>query len=129
MHVSETGPAVAATIAVVDEDPTTAVSVTGCVLVKELVLAVNVAVVAFAATVTVAGTASTVDALSDSDTTVPPEGAAFESVTVHKMLALEANVAGPHCSDVTRTGANKEIVVVVDMPLRETETVADSLFL
>jgi hypothetical protein len=129
VHVSETGPAVAVTVAVADEDPTTAVSVTGWEFVRELVPAVNVAVVALAATVTVAGTASTAGTLSDSATTVPPEGAAFESVTVHDVLALEATVVGTHCSDVTRIGASKEIVAVVDVPLREAETVADSLFL
>ena len=47
-----------------------------------VVVTVNVAVVAFAATVTLAGTAAAAVLLLDRVTTAPPEGAARLSVTV-----------------------------------------------
>jgi hypothetical protein len=65
---------------------------------------VNVAVVAFAATVTVAGTVAAAELLLDSVTTAPPIGAPPFSVTV----AVE--LAEPPCNDV---GANPSEVTPV----------------
>jgi hypothetical protein len=57
--------------------------------------AVNVAVVAFAGTVTEAGTVSE-PPFDDRDTVAPPVGAALDSVTVQVLVALEARVVGEH---------------------------------
>ena len=58
------------------------------------VVTVNVAEVAPAGTVTVAGTVPTAVLLLDSDTTVPPAGAALDSVTVPVDGAGEVTVVG-----------------------------------
>jgi hypothetical protein len=59
------------------------------------VLAAKLAVAELANTVTEAGTVR--PALSeDSDTVVPPVGAAFDNVTVQVLVALDARVVGEH---------------------------------
>ena len=59
------------------------------------VVAVNVAVAAPAATVTVAG-AVTAALLLASATTAPPAGAALDKVTVHVPLTPPTTLAGAH---------------------------------
>src|SRR5438132_981349 len=74
-------------------------------------VALNVAVVAIAATVTEAGIVRTARLL-ESVTAVPPVGAAFDKVTAQGVLALEAREAAVHCSDETSQGAPREIEAV-----------------
>jgi len=63
-------------------------------------MAVNVAVVAPEATVTDAGTVRAEVLLLERVTTEPPEGAAFERVTVQVVVARIARVVLAHCRDV-----------------------------
>jgi len=58
-------------------------------------VAVNVPVVESAAIVTEAGTVK-LALPDDRDTVVPPVGTAFDNVTVHVLVALEARVLGEH---------------------------------
>ena len=79
--------------------------VTGVLAVTDDVVAANVAVVAPAATITLAGTVTTAVLLLVNDTTAPPAGAPDVSVTVpvepvppvtlDGLTATEVNVAGP----------------------------------
>ena len=62
----------------------------------EPVLAVKVALVAFAGTVTEAGMVSTLAIPPESVTTTPPEGAAAIRVTVQVVLPLDATVEAAH---------------------------------
>jgi hypothetical protein len=66
-------------------------------------VAVNVPVVAPAATIIDAGTVNAV-LLSESVTVTPPEDAACASVTVQVEVPLEGTVAGEHCNPVTVLG-------------------------
>ena len=84
----------------------------------------NVAVVAFAATVTDTGTVSAGDALLVRVTTAPPTGAALDKVTVHVALPFEDQVAGVHESALMVTGACKVTVAVAVVPLRVPVSVA-----
>lgn len=68
-------------------------------------VAVKVAEVVEAATLTEAGTVS-IELLSESATAAPPEGAAPESVTVQVLVPADANVAGVQVSDETVTVAD-----------------------
>ena len=86
------------------------------------VLAVNVAEVALAGTVTEEGTVNTVEALSASATTVLL-AADFDRVIVQVVLALEARVA-PHCRPESVAGAVSEIVADVEVPFSAAVTVA-----
>ena len=87
------------------------------------VLAVKVAVVAFARRLMVAGTVRTL-AAPERATEAPPAAAALFNVTVQLVLLLEVKVAAVHCSDETSTGFAKEMVEVLEEPLREAVTVA-----
>ena len=58
--------------------------------------AVKAAELALAGTVRVPGTVNREGRLLDRETVTPPAGAAFESVTVHEVLTLEARLAAPH---------------------------------
>ena len=78
--------------------------------------------VELAATVTDAGTVSSA-LLSDTVTVVAAVGA-FDSVTVHVLLAEEFKLAGEQASDMSVTGATKLIVAVCDAPLRVAVTIA-----
>jgi len=86
------------------------------------VVAVKVAVVAPAATVTDAGTVSRA-LLSDTVTVVAAVGA-FDSVTVHVLLAEEFRLVGVQANDVSVTGATRLMVAVCDTPFRVAVTVA-----
>ncbi len=87
------------------------------------VVAANVAEMAFAATVTEAGTVSAA-ALSDSDTTTPPEDAAFDSVTVQEVVAFAARLVAAHFTDVSSGAAVRLTDVFTDEPFHEAVTVA-----
>jgi hypothetical protein len=76
---------------------------------------VKVAEVALAATLTEAGMVKRVGALLASVTTVLTV-AAFDSVTVHVVLALEARLAAPHCRVERVTEATNDRVTVLDEP-------------
>jgi hypothetical protein len=62
-------------------------------------LAVNVAEVAAAGTVSEAGTGSAIVLLDASVTTLPPGGAGWLNVTVHVVAAPELMLVGAHASD------------------------------
>jgi hypothetical protein len=68
----------------------------------EAVLAVKVAVVAVAGTVTDAGSVRTLAMAPEMATTAPPVGAALVKVTVQVVLALEAKLVATHCRDEIR---------------------------
>ena len=87
----------------------------------------NVAVVAFAATVTEDGAFNKSAAQLVNVTTAPPTGAWFDRVTVQTPLALGPSALGVHCSDVTVTDDWKLIVVDAVDPLREPVRVAVGL--
>ena len=85
-------------------------------------VAVNVAVVELAATVTDAGTVS--NALLSDTVTVVAAVAAFDSVIVHVLLADELTLVGVHTSDVRSTGATRLMLAVWVAPLNVAVTVA-----
>ncbi len=68
------------------------------------VVALKLAVVAAAATVTEAGTVSEV-LLLDRVTSAPPAGAAFVRVTVQALVELDPRLEGLQASEETSTGA------------------------
>ena len=78
-------------------------------------VAANVAVLAPAATFAEAGTLNAV-VLLESDTVVPPEGAAWLSVTVHVAELPEPSVLGLQASDESDTGGTSEMDAVCDAP-------------
>ena len=77
-------------------------------------VALNVAVVAPAVTVTDAGTVSEALLLA-SVTAEPPAGAVCVSVTVQVPAAFCPRLAGLHAAPDTRTGASKLIVAVCEL--------------
>jgi len=85
-------------------------------LVRVPVVAVKVAVVAAAATVTEAGTVSAV-VLLDSVTEAPPVGAAFVRVTVHVEEPFEERLVGLQASVDINTGAVRLTVAVAELLL------------
>ena len=89
-------------------------------------VAVKLAVVAVAGTVTEAGTVSFA-LLEDKLTAVPPVGAALDSVTVQEVLALVARLEAVHVREDRLTGASSEMVTGDELPLREAVIVALSL--
>jgi hypothetical protein len=89
-----------------------------------LAVALKVAVVAAAATVTEAETGSRA-LLLDRATAVPPVGAALDSVTVQVLAAPEFRLVGLQARLETSTGATKLTVAVLDWPLSVAVTVAD----
>ena len=80
------------------------------------VVALNVADVVAAATVTEVGSDSA-GLVSLSVTLAPPAGAAFVSVTVQVLDALGPRLAGLHDSDDTNTGATSVTVALAELPL------------
>ena len=84
----------------------------------------KVAVVAFAATPTDAGTVSAGDALLVKVTTAPPTGAALDRVTVHVAVPFEERAAAVQESALMVTGACKVTVAVAVVPFRVPVSVA-----
>jgi len=111
------------TVAVCETPLSVAVTVALWSLVIVPAVTVNVAVVAFAATVTDDGVVNS-ELLSDSVTAVPPVGAALLNVTVHVLVPLELTVVGLHASDDNVTGADRLTVAVCETPLSVAVTVA-----
>jgi hypothetical protein len=81
-----------------------------------VLVALNVAVVAEAATVTDAGTVSLVLVLV-SVTKAPPAGAALLSVTVQVVDPFDPTLAGLHPSDCTVAAATRLSVMLADVLL------------
>ncbi|HUB82466.1 MAG TPA: hypothetical protein VMB03_26900 [Bryobacteraceae bacterium] len=96
LQANDTGPAVAVKPVETIELPNVAVSDTLEDPVNAPVLTAKLVLVEFAATVTLAGTLSTIDPPLESNTTAPPAGAAADSVTVQEVFALVASVLAPH---------------------------------
>ena len=88
-----------------------------------MVVALKVAVVAAAATVTEAGTVSVVLVLV-SVTDAPPAGAALLSVTVQVLEAFWPRLVGVHESEETSTDADKVMVALAELLLYVAVTVA-----
>jgi hypothetical protein len=86
-------------------------------------VALNVALVAPAATVADAGTVSRL-LLLFSVTVDPPAGAAEFKVTVHVLTPLGLRLVGLQVSAETSTGATRAIVAVCELPPRVAVTVA-----
>ena len=84
----------------------------------------NVAVVAFAATLTDAGAVRAGDALLVKVTTAPPTGAALDRVAVQVALPFEERVAAVQESALMVTGACKVTVAVAVVPFRVPVSVA-----
>jgi len=82
-------------------------------------VAIKVAVVAAEATVTEAGTVKAEVLLLERSTTEPPEGAAFERVTVQVVVEEAARVVLAHCKELRVIAAAETVrVAVLLMPLR-----------
>ena len=79
-------------------------------------VAVKVAVVAPAATVSEAGTVST-PLLLERETAAPPVGATFDSVTVQLDVPPLKTLVGAHETELTTTGATSDSVAVFEVPL------------
>ena len=86
-------------------------------------VALKVAVVAPAATVTEAGTVSRA-LLLERPTAAPPVSAALASVTVQVPAAPEFRLVGLHASEETVTGAARLSTADLETPLRVAVTVA-----
>jgi len=84
----------------------------------------NVAVVAFAATVTDTGAVKAGDPLFANVTTAPPAGAAWDRVTVHVALPFEDRLAAVQESALIVTSACSDTVAVAVVPLRVPVSVA-----
>jgi hypothetical protein len=86
-------------------------------------VALKLAAVAPAATVTEAGTVSSALLLA-SVTLAPPVGAVWVSVTVHALTAPWPRLVGLQDTPETRTGAARAIVAVCELPPRVAVTAA-----
>ena len=91
--------------------------------IEAVAVALNVAVVAPAATDTNAGTVSEALLLA-SVTLDPPAGAVWVSVTVHVLTALCPRLVGLQAIPETRTGASRPIVAVCELVPRVAVTLA-----
>ena len=80
------------------------------------VVALNVDVVALAATVTDAGTVR-VELVFVSATLAPPVGAGCVKATVHVVEELGPRLVGLQASDETNTGATRPTVALAELPL------------
>ena len=81
-----------------------------------MVVALNVAVVAAAATVTDAGTVS-VGLVLVRETNAPPAGAILVNVTVQVLEAFCPRLVGLQASEDTRTGATRLTVALAELLL------------
>jgi hypothetical protein len=88
-----------------------------------VVVALNVAVVAAAATVTDAGTVKAA-LLSEIAIAAPPVGAALLSVTVQVLEAFGPRLVGLHASEETTTDGDRVMVAVAELPLYVAVTIA-----
>jgi len=88
------------------------------------VLAVNVALVALAGTVTEAGNVSTLAIPPERVMTAPPVDAALVKVTVQAVLALEARLAAAQWTEEISAGAVRERVNGWEEPFRDAVMVA-----
>jgi hypothetical protein len=79
-------------------------------------LAVNVAVVDPALTLTDAEESVSRVLLLETETVAPPEGAAPLRVTVQLLVAPDARLAGLHCREDTRVGASRFSCAVWEIP-------------
>jgi hypothetical protein len=86
-------------------------------------VALNVAVVDPAATVTEVGTVSAA-LLLESVTADPPAGAACVKVTVQLLTALCPRLVGLQATPDTKTGATRPIIAVCELPPSVAVTVA-----
>jgi hypothetical protein len=82
----------------------------------EAVVALKVAVIAAAATVTEPGTVR-VALVFVSVTLAPPAGAAFDRVSVHVLEAFGLRLVGLHASEETSTGAISVMVALAELLL------------
>jgi hypothetical protein len=80
------------------------------------VVALKVAEVALAATLTEVGVVSTV-LLLERDTLAPPEGAALLSVTVQALEALGPRLLGAQATEDTSTGATRLTFALAELLL------------
>jgi len=110
------------TLAATDEPFNVAVILAAWSETSTPVLAVNVADVALAATVTEDGTVNRVEAVLESATTVLVV-VDFDRVTVQIVLALEVRLAAAQRRAEIVTGANSESVAAADEPFNEAVTV------
>ena len=85
----------------------------------EPALALNVAVVALATTVTEAGTVRTLAMPPEMAITAPPTGAAPINAMVQVVLALEARLEALHCSEETKAVATSGMVADLEKPFNE----------
>ena len=86
-------------------------------------VAVNVAVVACAATVTEDGTVKSA-LLVERDTVNPPDGALWDIVTVHNEFEPLVSVVAVQPSELSTTGPVRDSVDVFELPLYAAVTVA-----
>jgi hypothetical protein len=101
-----------------DETPTEAVIVAVPFEVKVPALALKVAEVEAARTVTEEGTVSN-ELLEDKATTTPPAGAAPDSVTVHESVALEVRLDVLQLKEESLAGATRDSVLLADVLLSD----------
>jgi hypothetical protein len=100
------------------------VSVAIWLMVRVPVVTLNVAVVAFATTVTDAGAVKAGDPLFPSVTTAPPTGAACDNVTVHVALPFEDIVEAVHDNALIFAGACSTMVALAVDPFTVPVSVA-----
>ena len=94
--------------------PRVPVIVTEALVATGLVVTVNVAVVAFAATVTLAGTCAAAVLLLDSVTTAPPDGARPFNVTVPVEEVPPITEAGLRVTELSVGAATVKAAVLVE---------------
>jgi hypothetical protein len=88
------------------------------------VVTLNVAVIAFAATVTDAGAVNAGAPLFPNVTTAPPAGAPCTNVTVQVALPFESNVAAVHVKVLMVAGACNAMVALAVVPFTVPVSVA-----